>query len=175
MSAVPASPRPEPDAAARGFIPPPPSAHASASWDGRRLATINLRAPQREQGRGPRLRLIGRTAPRQSAADLAGGGHPFEAELSVSEMDERDRPGPVWHARGRSISRSVLVMTTRRLCYDARRLLVAVHLIDDAPVPLFGSVSSCDYEGDGVYRVEVALAPLPEMRAIQSWITLLRP
>ncbi|MEO0716711.1 MAG: hypothetical protein AAFY58_06960, partial [Planctomycetota bacterium] len=153
---------------------PPPSTLAAATWDGLSLASVNLRPPQREAQRGNRLKLVGRTAAKPSARETIGGGHPFEASLSVSELDERDRPGPTWPAHGRALSRSALVMTTRRLCYEGRRLIVGVHLIDDTPVPLFGVVSACDYEGEGSYRVEAQLAPLPDSRSIHEWVLQIR-
>src|ERR1043165_3069714 len=76
-------------------------------------------------------------------------GMKFDAELDLCELDERDRPGPTWTGKGRELSRSGMVFRSRRMCYPGRRVLAAVHLIDDMPVPLFGRVASCDYDGDG--------------------------
>jgi len=94
----------------------------------------------------------------------------FDAELDLCELDDRDRPGPTWTARGRELSRSHLIVRTRRMCYAARRILVAVHLIDDLPVPLFGKVSNCDYDGDGLYKVELELLKVPDRPEIAAWI-----
>ncbi len=99
-----------------------------------------------------------------------GGGFPFSAEMDVSELDDRDRPGASWGARARGLSRSALVMNSRRMCYLNRLLVIAVHLIDDEPVPLFGRVSGCEYDGDGLYRIEVELLPLPTRQPILDWI-----
>lgn len=56
------------------------------------------------------------------------------------------------------------------MCYEERLVVIAVHLIDAKPVPLFGVVRSCDYDGDGLYRVEIELLPMPEERPLLDWI-----
>jgi hypothetical protein len=94
----------------------------------------------------------------------------FDAELDLCELDDRERPGPVWTARGRELSRSHLVVRSRRMCYAGRRVLVAVHLIDDEPVPLLGRVLGCDYDGDGLYKVEMELLKVPDRPEIAVWI-----
>ena len=94
----------------------------------------------------------------------------FDAELDLSELDDRDRPGPVWTARGRELSRSHLILRSRRMCYQGRRVLVAVHLIDDKPVPLVGRVTACEYDGDGLYRVDLELIQVPTKPEITQWI-----
>jgi hypothetical protein len=45
-----------------------------------------------------------------------------------------------------------------------------VHLIDDQPVPLFGKVVSCEYDGEGLYRVDLELLKLPERPEIVEWL-----
>jgi hypothetical protein len=97
-------------------------------------------------------------------------GLKFDAELDVSELDDRDRPGPVWIARGRELGRGHIAFRSRRMCYQGRRILVAVHLIDDKPVPLFGIVRACEYDVDGLYRVELDLHPLPDRPEIAVWM-----
>jgi len=99
-----------------------------------------------------------------------GGGFPFSAEMDVTELDDRERPGATWGARAIALSRSALVMSSRRMCYLNRMLVLAVHLIDDEPVPLFGRVSGCEYDGDGLYRIEVELLPLPGRKVIHDWV-----
>lgn len=96
--------------------------------------------------------------------------HKFDAELDVSEVDDRLRPGSVWTVRGREIGRSRLVFMSRRMCYPSRLLIAAVHLIDDQPVALFGKTVACDYDSDGLYRVEIELIPMPASDQITSWI-----
>ncbi len=88
----------------------------------------------------------------------------------MCELDDRDRPGPVWSARGRELSRSHLLVRTRRMCYAGKRILVAVHLIDDLPVPLYGRVLVCDYDGDGLYKVELELLRVPDRPEIAVWM-----
>ncbi|MBX3316939.1 MAG: hypothetical protein KF902_08780 [Phycisphaeraceae bacterium] len=97
-------------------------------------------------------------------------GHRFEAELDVAELDDRGRPVSTWGARGRELDRSVLIFMSRRMCYPGRHVVVAVHLIDSTPVPLFGRVRACEYEGDGLCRVELDLLEVPEDRPIRDWL-----
>lgn len=94
----------------------------------------------------------------------------FDAELDLAELDDRDRPGSTWSARGRELGRGHLVFRSRRMCYEGRRLLVAIHLIDDKPVPLFGEVTGCEYDNDGLYRVRLELLPLPEKPDVAVWL-----
>lgn len=94
----------------------------------------------------------------------------FDAELDLSELDDRDRPGPVWIARGRELGRGHMVFRSRRMCYLGRRILAAVHLVDDKPVPLFGRVTSCEYDVDGLYKVELELLAVPERAEISAWL-----
>jgi hypothetical protein len=94
----------------------------------------------------------------------------FDAELDVSELDDRDRPGPCWSARGRELSRAHMTFRSRRMCYVGKRVLAAVHLIDDRPVPLFGKVTACEYDNDGLYRVDIDLMTLPEKQDIANWL-----
>lgn len=98
------------------------------------------------------------------------GAHAFNAELDLCELDDRDRPGPTWTARGRDLSRAALSFRSRRMCYAGRRLLAAVHLIDSEPVPLFGKVRSCEYDGQGMYLVELDLLPVPEQGEVTGWL-----
>jgi len=110
------------------------------------------------------------TEPSQKpAAKSRPRGHRFEAEIEVSEMDDRQRPGLPWPARTRELSRSGIVMVSRRMCYPNRLLLLAVHRIDDRPVPLFSRVVDCEYEADGLYRVEVELLPIPQHGPVAEW------
>jgi hypothetical protein len=61
------------------------------------------------------------------------------------------------------------------MCYQNRRILMAVHLIDESPVPLLGRVKSCEYDTDGLYKVELELIPVPERTEITGWIANRRP
>ena len=61
------------------------------------------------------------------------------------------------------------------MCYEGRELLVAVHLIDDRPTPLFGKVSKSDYDGDGMYRTQINLQTLPESDAVKAWYATRNP
>ncbi len=108
-------------------------------------------------------------------ASRAGSAYVFRAELDITEIDARGRPGVVWTGRACDLSRSSLTFRSRRMCYEGRELLIAVHLVDDRPVPLYCMVASCDYDGDGLYRTTVNLLPIPETDSIRTWIVGLQP
>lgn len=96
-------------------------------------------------------------------------GNRFQAEIDLAELDERDRPGMTWQAKTSELSRSNLVLVSRRMCYVGRCLAVAIHLIDDRPVPLLGRVVSCDYNDDGLYRIDLDLLKIEEGHAVYEW------
>lgn len=128
--------------------PPPGSASDPAAWD--------------EQAATPTRTLPGQARPRT-------GGMPFDAELDMTELDDRERPGPTWTGRSRELSRAHMVVRSRRMCYTGKRILIAVHLIDDRPVRLAGKVYSCEYDSDGMYKVGLDLFPVPEAPHVQDW------
>lgn len=97
-------------------------------------------------------------------------GHPFSADLDLAELDDRQRPGAAWAARSQILSRSHLVILSRRMSYLNRVLVVAVHLVDDNPVPLLGKVTECDYHADGLYRITLNLLPITQFEFINAWI-----
>lgn len=97
-------------------------------------------------------------------------GHAFSADLDVSELDDKAQPGPTWSARAATISRSHLIVLSRRMSYPGRYLLVAVHLVDDRPVPLLGKVSACDYDAEGLYHIILDLVPIPTKLHVEPWI-----
>ncbi|HEX8877850.1 MAG TPA: hypothetical protein VF777_13960 [Phycisphaerales bacterium] len=74
-----------------------------------------------------------------------------------------------WQARTSELSRSHLVLISRRMCYVGRTLAVAIHLIDDRPVPLLGGVVSCEYNDDGLYRIDLDLLRIDEGHAVYEW------
>ncbi len=107
-------------------------------------------------------------APEVSIPDAAS--RPFSAEIDACEIDDRGRPETVWTARARELGRSRLVFLSRRMCYPGRRLLVMIHLIDHRPAPLHGLVQTCEYEADGLYRVELRLLPMPDDERLREWV-----
>ncbi|MBY0113586.1 MAG: hypothetical protein K2Y21_12250 [Phycisphaerales bacterium] len=96
-------------------------------------------------------------------------GNRFQAELDLAELDERDRPGMTWQAKTLELSRSNLVLVSRRMCYIGRHLAMAIHLIDDRPVPLLGRVVSCEYNDDGLYRIDLDLLKIEEGHSVYEW------
>ena len=123
-----------------------------------------------EQGDGSMTSLLRDSADRAAAAGNIEGGHAFLAEVDLTELDERGRTGPTWNARTRSLSRSSVVFVSRRMCYIGRDVLIGVHLIDAEPVPLFGRVTHCEYEGDGLYLIVLGLELVPELPSIPVWL-----
>lgn len=97
-------------------------------------------------------------------------GTKFDAELDCAELDDRMRPGRTWACRARELSRSSIMLMSRRMCYVNRILIMAVHLIDDAPVALMGRIASCEYEADGMYRIDIDLLPLPPSGPHRDWV-----
>lgn len=100
-------------------------------------------------------------------------GHPFQADVDVCEVGERHRLGPTWAARSDTLSRSHLVLLSRRMSFPGRVFLVAVHLVDDEPIPLLGKVAYCDYDAEGLYRVVLELVPIPASLNCQAWMASL--
>ncbi len=97
-------------------------------------------------------------------------GTRFIAELHLAELDDRHRPGGVWAGRALEISRSHLTLRSRRMCYLGRELIVIVHLVDDRPVALFGTVRACEYDGEGLYKTRLELGTIPDDPALAAWI-----
>ncbi|GAB4386426.1 MAG: hypothetical protein Kow0022_15370 [Phycisphaerales bacterium] len=96
-------------------------------------------------------------------------GRPFSAELDLVEFDERWRIVSTWSARACSLSRSNIVVRSRRMVYRNTPIGVLIHLIDDAPVPLLTRSYHCEYDGDGMYRVDLDLVPIPESGPVAVW------
>lgn len=107
--------------------------------------------------------------PDPEPADGPPNFHQFDAELDVAELDERLRPITTWSARGTAVSRSTMSIRSRRMCYQGSLLLIAVHLIDDRPTVLAGRVTACDYDGEGLYAVDLELMPKPESEDVRRW------
>ncbi|MEM1329678.1 MAG: hypothetical protein AAGG07_03860 [Planctomycetota bacterium] len=148
------------------FVPPPPVGPGiwTRAARERRGGATPAPAPRPTETAGDDFRAA------FAARDAKETSRPFDAELDVAEIDERYRPGSTWAARAQEISRSHVIVASRRMCYEERLVVIAVHLIDAKPVPLFGVVRSCDYDGDGLYRVEIELLPMPEERPLLDWI-----
>jgi hypothetical protein len=97
-------------------------------------------------------------------------GHEFVAEVDIAEVDERRRPGGKWPARTHRLSRSSLVIMSRRMCYTDVQLIILIHLIDDEPTPLMAKVVGCEYASEGLYRIDADLLPVPRDPDFRAWI-----
>lgn len=106
-------------------------------------------------------------APKVVEETHQGGGHvfPFDAELELAELDDRGKPGVPWSARARTLSRGTISVNSRRMCHTERRVLIAVHRLDDQPAILLGRAEACRYESDGLYVIDFELMPLDEAEA----------
>lgn len=105
------------------------------------------------------------------AAGVAGvHGHPFDAQIEVGELDEKSRPGVAWVAKGREVSRERLVFLSRRMVRAGSLVIIAVHLLDDAPMPLFGKVVECEYQSEGMHRVVVEFRAVPWDSDLRVWM-----
>lgn len=101
----------------------------------------------------------GRSNPRPA---VESNVYPFDAEIELAELDDRGKAGVPWSARSRTLSRSGMTISSRRMCYPERRVLVAVHRVDDEPAVLLGRVSGCRYESDGLHLIELELLPMSD-------------
>ncbi len=108
------------------------------------------------------------TAERCPAADIEG--HPFRAVADIAEVNEKFIPGPHWNGRTLKLSRSHLVFQSRRMCHAGRMIVLAIHRIDSSPIPLLGTVSRCEYAGEGLYVVVLDLVPMPHAPTIDHWL-----
>ncbi len=88
-------------------------------------------------------------------------GHRFDAPLRVYELDDRLRTSPPWNARGVELSRSHLVFRSRRMVYEGRLVVVVIDLIDDHPTVVCGRVVSCEYDEEGLHRIDVDFVEMP--------------
>lgn len=103
--------------------------------------------------------------------ESGGGLRPFTAELGMCEIDERGRTGSTWPVRASGISRSRVVVLSRRMCYHGSSVAVGIHLVDDEPFVLIGRVASCEYDQIGLYLIEIALEPKAD-RALAAELRL---
>jgi hypothetical protein len=99
------------------------------------------------------------------------GMRPFAAEIDIAELDDQLRAVATWPGKSKELSRSTLIIGSRRMIHTGKIMLVAVHLIDSEPVPLMGRVSECAYEGYSMHRIVLDLVPLPESAVIQAWLS----
>jgi len=160
-----------------GAVPPPPRGLGIARRAGATPASPPAfsAAPPPAEKPAPRqweldIAIEDRRERHREATSEEDMGHPFSAELDVSELDERFRPGRAWSARTRRLSRRMMVFASRRMCHMDRLLMFVVHLVDAEPAPLCGRVVGCDYESEGLYRVDVELLPLPDQRSVRAWL-----
>jgi hypothetical protein len=93
----------------------------------------------------------------------------FTAEVDLCELDEHGRAGTIWPARSAMLSRSNLVLLSRRMSFVGRYLLVAVHLIDEEPTPLMGRIITCEYHAHGLYKICIELVKISAGDPAYRW------
>lgn len=95
-------------------------------------------------------------------------GHRFDAPVRVCELDERLRTSSPWPARALELSRSHLVFLSRRMVYHGRTVVVILDLLDDKPTLLCGRVVTCEYDEDGMHRIDMDLVQMPQSESIRK-------
>lgn len=107
-----------------------------------------------------------------SGQDRPDGGNGREVRIRahMSELLGQGRPGPAWSVVTSSISPSRFSVESRRMCYPERPVIAALHVLDARPMPLMGMVLSCEYTGDGVHRVVVAMTAYQPRRSLELWL-----
>ena len=112
-------------------------------------------------------------APSFSPDYLKRSGRPkattFTAELDLVELDVMGRSQAIWSARAAGLSRSSIIVLSRRMIYTHRTIGVLIHLVDSKPVVLFSRAVSCEYVGNGQHVVDLDLIPIPEIGPIALW------
>lgn len=97
-------------------------------------------------------------------------GHPFDAPIVLIELCDRGEPQSTWQGRAVRLSRSHLVLCSRKLSYEGRVILAAVHMIDASPTCLAGKVMVCDYLGGTKFAIALALIETPQSPSIDAWL-----
>jgi hypothetical protein len=95
--------------------------------------------------------------------------HAFTAELDLVELSDTGRQNAIWTARAIGLSKSNLVVRSRRMVYAHQALGALIHLVDSQPVVLFGRAISCDYAGDARYVIDIDLISIPNAGPIATW------
>ncbi len=118
---------------------------------------------QEERARWSNAHLRARPAPKPV-------GVPFHADLDLTELDEFGRPMLTFKAKATELGESHICIRSRRMCYTTRRIIAAMHALDDQPVPLYGEVHASEYDGDGLYLTRVGILELPELPVLVKWL-----
>ena len=50
-----------------------------------------------------------------------------------------------------------------------KQVAIAVHRIDDEPVPLIGRVGECEYHADGQHVIMLELLPITDPETMAQW------
>ncbi len=162
----------------RSCVSPPPAGPNAVDPSAPALTgrMLGVESPTPEAPRAPEpVPQAKEDSPVEQAAGASEEGspeasiRPFNAEIDACEIDDRGRPETAWSARARELGRSQMVFLSRRMCYPGRRLVVLIHLTDHSPAPLYGLVQACEYEADGLYRVELRLLPMPDGGRLREW------
>lgn len=114
-------------------------------------------------------------APIEPVAVGSVKGHPFAAVITMAELDSTERIGIPWQVKGVRLSRSHVVLQSRRMCHLGRKVVLAVHMIDSVPTALMGKVVGCEYTTQGKHAVAVELAVMEENPEISEWVHSLHP
>lgn len=97
--------------------------------------------------------------------------HAFTAELDLVELTDTGRQNAIWSARAIGLSKSSLIVRSRRMVYAHQAIGALIHLVDSKPVVLFGRATSCDYAGEARYVIDIDLIAIPSAGPIATWAT----
>ena len=125
---------------------------------------------------GEYTRLLQEERERWSNANLKNRPVPkppgvaFHADLDLTELDEFGRPMLTFKAKATELGESHICIRSRRMCYTTRRIIAAMHALDDHPVPLYGEVVCSEYDGNGLYLTRVNMLDLPSLPVLTEWL-----
>jgi len=97
-------------------------------------------------------------------------GAPFEAELDLTELDERGRPMLTFIAKSTELGTGHICFRSRRMCYAGRKVIAVLHMVDDEPVPLYGEVLLSEYDCEAMYITRIRILALPKNSVVQGWL-----
>jgi hypothetical protein len=114
--------------------------------------------------------LLGAGIPAQSCR-RAHTRFKIAVTVKVTELSETGTPSASWECTTIDVSRGGLGLTSKRMAYDGRGVLIEVPPAARLGARLLhGTVRSCVYvEGQG-YRLGVQFSKLPDTPAVRSWL-----
>lgn len=85
----------------------------------------------------------------------------FVMLVEIHELDTFAAPDRSWIANSVSLSRSQLIVMSRRMTFVDRSVMVKIKLASGAFASLSGKVVECSYHGRSLHRTVIALTKAP--------------